>query len=75
MSIWSRALSEDARNSLFALVCVSLFFGLAYLIAWLLPDDLPLPRWIGFAAPLIVILFQIVGWILRRRKRRLHDRM
>ena len=68
-------MSEDARNSLFALVCVSLFFGLAYLIAWMLPNDLPLPAWIGFAAPVIVIVMQIAGWILRRRKRRLRDRM
>jgi hypothetical protein len=63
-------MSEDARNSLIALACVSLIFGAGYLLMWLIPDDVVLPSLIGFVALPVIVFTQMLRWMLKRRKRR-----
>lgn len=66
-------MSEDARNSLFAFVCVSLIFGAGYLVAWLMPDDVVLPSWFGFLFLPVIVSTQMLRWPWRRLKQRRQD--
>ena len=63
-------MSEDARNSLIALGCVSLLFGSCYLFMWLMPDDLVLPSWIGLVSLPVLLFVQMLQALRRRRKKR-----
>lgn len=70
-----RPLSEDARNSLTALVSVTLFFGIAYVVLSLL-RDVELPRWTPFAVLGLSLLNLMIGlsrWRADRRNRKKAD--
>jgi hypothetical protein len=63
--------SRDARESLTALICVSLFFGFFYL--WLrVLDRFPMPRWLGDGLMAINLLWGL-GLLVRAFWRRRRD--
>lgn len=62
-------MSEDARNSLIAVCSVSALFGSLYLLAWLLPDDLNLPNWVGPVGLALAVSISIVRALVARRRR------
>jgi hypothetical protein len=65
-------MSDDARNSLIAVACVTAIFGATYLFMWLMPD-VELPRWTPYAVlalHLLLLLSGAVRWQMERRRRR-----
>lgn len=66
------AMSEDVRNSLIAVGCVTALFGAIYLLMWLMPD-VELPSWTPYAVlalNLFLLFFTVVRWQMVRRRRR-----
>ncbi len=62
-------MTEDARNSLIALVSVLAIFGSLYLFMWLMPNDVRLPSWVGFLSLPLLLFIHLVRWLVRQRRR------
>ena len=62
-------MTEDARNSLIALVSVLAIFGSLYLFMWLMPNDVRLPSWVGLLSLPLLLFIHVMRRLVRKRRR------